>query len=55
MDKRVPKIMLPIKPPKISYMTHEENEDIHNQLSNLENQFKELSDKGNVPLLFDYT
>lgn len=30
-----------IKLPKSSTMTHEENEDIHNQLSNLENQFKE--------------
>jgi benzoyl-CoA reductase/2-hydroxyglutaryl-CoA dehydratase subunit BcrC/BadD/HgdB len=43
MDKNVPKIMLPIKPPEISYMTHEENEYIHNQLSKLEEQLNELS------------
>jgi len=30
MDKGVPKITLPNKPPEISSMTHEENEEIHN-------------------------
>jgi predicted nucleic acid-binding Zn-ribbon protein len=43
MDKGVPKITSPIKPPEISSMTHEENEEIHNQLSKLEDQLNELS------------
>jgi sugar-specific transcriptional regulator TrmB len=45
MEKGSPKITSPIKPPEISTMTHEENEEIHNQLSKLENQLNELSDR----------
>jgi hypothetical protein len=37
----------PIKPPKFSSMTLEENEDTHNKLSKLEEQLNELSDKCN--------
>jgi sugar-specific transcriptional regulator TrmB len=45
MEKGVPKNYTPIKPPESSTMTHEESEEIHNQLSKLENQFNELSDR----------
>jgi hypothetical protein len=53
MEKGGAKNSTPIKPPESSTMTHEESEDIHNQLSNLENQFKELSDRSvtNVDLV----
>ena len=37
------KITTPIKPPEISSITHEENEEIHNKLSKLEEQLNELS------------
>ena len=36
----------PIKPPKSS-MTQEENEDIHNMMSKVEEKLKDLSDKSN--------
>jgi hypothetical protein len=45
MEKGSEKNSTPIKPLESSTMTHEESEDIHNQLSNLENQFKELSNR----------
>jgi hypothetical protein len=45
MEKGAPKITSPIKPPEISTMTHEENEEIQNQLSKLENQINELNDR----------
>jgi hypothetical protein len=38
------KITSPIKPPKGLTMTHEENEEMHNQLSRLKNQINELND-----------
>jgi hypothetical protein len=41
------KVTTLIKPPKVSSMTQEENEDIHNTLSKLEEQLSELSDKSN--------
>jgi hypothetical protein len=41
------KVKTPIKPPKFSSMTQEENEDIHNRLSKLEEQLIELSDRSN--------
>jgi hypothetical protein len=37
------KITTPIKPPEISSITHEENEEIHNKLSKLEDQLNDLS------------
>jgi hypothetical protein len=37
----------PIKPLEVSSMTQEENEDIHNMLSKLEEQLNDLSDKHN--------
>jgi hypothetical protein len=43
VDKRVPKITTPIKPLEISSMGFEENEEIHNKLSKLEEQLNELS------------
>jgi hypothetical protein len=36
-------ISTPIKPPEISSITHEENEEIHNKLSKLEDQLNDLS------------
>jgi uncharacterized protein Yka (UPF0111/DUF47 family) len=45
MEKGAPKITSPIKPLESSIETHEENEDIHNQLSNLENKIDELNDR----------
>jgi flagellin-specific chaperone FliS len=33
----------PIKPPKMSSITHEENEEIHNKLSKLEDQLNDWS------------
>jgi hypothetical protein len=41
------KVTTPIKPPEVSSMTQEENEDIHNRLSKLEEQLNDLSDKSN--------
>jgi hypothetical protein len=41
--KKDPKFTSPIKPPKISSMTHEENEEIQNQLSKLDSQINELN------------
>jgi hypothetical protein len=41
------KVTTPIKPPEVSYMIEEENEDIHNKLSELEEQLNHLSDKSN--------
>jgi hypothetical protein len=43
--KKDPKITSPIKPPEISSMTHEENEEIQNQLSKLNSQINELNDR----------
>jgi hypothetical protein len=37
----------PIKPQEVSSMTQEENEDIHNTLSKLEEQLKDLSENSN--------
>jgi len=37
----------PIKPPEVSSMTQEENEDMHNQLSKLEEQIYNVSEKFN--------
>ena len=37
----------PIKPPEVSSMTQEENKDIHNRLSKLEEQIKNVSEKSN--------
>ena len=37
----------PIKPPEVSSITQEENEDIHNRLSKLEEQLIELSNMSN--------
>jgi hypothetical protein len=45
MEKHAPKITSPIKPLERSTMTREENEEMHNQLSKLENQVNELRDK----------
>ena len=45
MDKGVQKFTSPIKPPKISSRTHEENEEIHNWLSEMEDQLNELSSR----------
>jgi hypothetical protein len=36
-------ISIPIKPQEISSITHEENEEIHNKLSKLEDQLNDLS------------
>jgi hypothetical protein len=44
MEKGDPKVTSPIKPTKSSNMTQEESEEIHNQLSKLENQGNELRD-----------
>jgi hypothetical protein len=33
----------PIKPPEVSSITHEENDEIHNRLSKLEEQLNDLS------------
>ena len=41
------KVTTPIKPPEVSSMTQEENEDIHNRLSKLEEQIKNVSEKSN--------
>jgi predicted nucleic acid-binding Zn-ribbon protein len=41
------KVKTPIKYPEESSMTQEENEDIHNRLSKLEEQLKDVSDKSN--------
>jgi hypothetical protein len=43
--KKDPKITSPIKPPEISSMTHEENEEIQNQLSKLNSQINKLNDR----------
>jgi hypothetical protein len=43
--KKDPKITSPIKPPESSSMTHEENEEIQNQLSKLNSQINELNDR----------
>jgi hypothetical protein len=43
--KKDPKITSPIKPQKISSMTHEENEEIQNQLSKLNSPIDELNDR----------
>jgi hypothetical protein len=40
MAKGGAKNSTPIKPPESSTMTYEESEYIHNQISNLENQFR---------------
>ena len=45
MEKCGAKIYTPIKLLDSSTMTHEESEDIHNWVSNLENQIKELNDR----------
>jgi hypothetical protein len=45
MAKSAPKIISPIKPLESSSMTHEENEEIHNQLSKWENQINKLNDR----------
>jgi uncharacterized protein YukE len=37
------KMSTPIKPPKVSSITQEENKDIHNKLSKLDEQLNELS------------
>jgi hypothetical protein len=42
--KKDPKITSPVKPPKISFMTHEENEEIQNQLFKLNSRINELND-----------
>jgi predicted nucleic acid-binding Zn-ribbon protein len=41
------KVKIPIKPLEVSSMTQEENEDIHNRLSKLEEQLKDMSEKYN--------
>jgi len=41
------KVTTPIKPQKVSSMTQEENEDVHNRLSKLEEQIKNVSEKSN--------
>jgi hypothetical protein len=43
--KKDPKITSPIKSPKISSMTHEENEEIQNQVSKLNSQINKLNDR----------
>jgi predicted nucleic acid-binding Zn-ribbon protein len=40
-------VTTPIKPPKFSSMTREENEDIQNMLSKLEEQIQNVSEKSN--------
>jgi hypothetical protein len=37
------KMLSQIKPPEVSPITHEENEEIHNKLSKLEKQLNDLS------------
>jgi uncharacterized protein YukE len=41
-------ITTPIKPPEVSSRTQEENEDIHNMFSKLEEQINDLSDNSNI-------
>ena len=41
------KVKTPIKPPEVSSITQEENEDIHNRLSKLEDQIKNVSENSN--------
>jgi hypothetical protein len=41
------KVKTPIKPPEVSSMTKEENEDKHNRLSKLEEQLSQLSENSN--------
>jgi peptidoglycan hydrolase CwlO-like protein len=43
--KKYLKITSPNKPPERSTMTHEENEDIQNQISKLDSQIIKLNDK----------
>jgi hypothetical protein len=37
------KMSRPIEPPEVSSITHEENDEIHNKLSQLEEQVSEFS------------
>ena len=41
------KVTTPIKLLEVSSMTQEENEDIHNKLTKLENQIKNVSENSN--------
>jgi hypothetical protein len=43
MAPKAPMFTSPNKPPEISSITHEENEEIHNKLSKLEDKLNDLS------------